>query len=84
MEYRLLGRSSLTVSTRGLACEDFGHRCDAAQSAAIVHRALDVGVTPFDIADMYGVGGLSEEYLGKALEGRRQGAVIAVGPTGSV
>ncbi len=86
MEYRNLGRSGLVVSVVGLGCDNFGHRCDAEQSAAIVHRAMDLGITFFDTADIYGPGGLSEEYLGKALRGRRQDAVIAtkfVGPTGS-
>jgi len=86
MEYRSLGRSGLFVSALGLGCDNFGHKCDADQSAAIVHRALDLGITLFDTADIYGPGGLSEEYLGKALSGRRQDAVIAtkfVGPTGS-
>ena len=86
MEYRNLGRSGLFVSAVGLGCDNFGQRCDAEQSAAIVHRAMDLGVTCFDTADIYGPGGLSEEYLGKALQGRRQDAVIAtkfVGPTGS-
>ena len=86
MEYRNLGRSGLLVSVVGLGCDNFGHRCDPKESAAIVHRAMDLGVTFFDTADIYGPGGLSEEYLGKALEGHRQDAVIAtkfVGPTGS-
>ena len=86
MEYRNLGRSGLPVSVVGLGCDNFGHRCDAAQSAAIVHRAMDLGVTLFDTADIYGPGGVSEEYLGQALKGRRQDAIVAtkfVGPTGS-
>lgn len=87
MEYRTLGRSGLQVSVIGLGCDNFGHRCDAHQSAAMVHRAMDLGITFFDTADIYGPGGLSEEYLGKALKGgRRLDAVIAtkfVGPTGS-
>ncbi len=86
MEYRNLGRSGLLVSVLGLGCDNFGHRCTAEESAAIVHRAMDLGITFFDTADIYGPGGLSEEYLGKALAGHRQDAVIAtkfVGPTGS-
>ncbi|MBI4517729.1 MAG: aldo/keto reductase [Deltaproteobacteria bacterium] len=86
MEYRNLGRSGLPVSVLGLGCDNFGHKCDQQQSAAIVQRAMDLGITLFDTADIYGPGGLSEEHLGKALKGRRQDAVIAtkfVGPTGS-
>lgn len=86
MEYRSLGRSGLMVSTIGLGCDNFGHKCDAAQSAAMVHCGLDLGITLFDTADIYGPGGVSEEYLGKALQGHREDAIIAtkfVGPTGS-
>lgn len=84
VEYRNLGRSGLLVSLVGLGCDNFGHRCDPAQSTAIVEKAIDFGITLFDTADIYGPGGLSEEYLGKALSGRRHDAVIAtkfVGPT---
>jgi aryl-alcohol dehydrogenase-like predicted oxidoreductase len=85
VDYRNVGRSGLIVSSIGLGCDNFGERCDANQSAAMVHRALDLGITLFDTADIYGPRGLSEEYLGKALEGRRDDAIIAtkfVGPTG--
>ena len=85
MDYRNLGHSGLPVSVVGLGCDNFGPRCDPDQSAAIVHRALDLGITFFDTADIYGPGGLSEEYLGKALKGRRQNTIIAtkfVGPMG--
>jgi aryl-alcohol dehydrogenase-like predicted oxidoreductase len=86
MECRHLGRSGLPVSVIGLGCDNFGHRCDEAQSAAIVHRALDLGIIFFDTADIYGPAGVSEEYLGKALKGRRKDVVIAtkfVGPVGA-
>jgi len=77
VEYRNLGSSGLQVSLAGLGCNNFGRRCDAAQTAAVVNKALDLGVTFFDTADVYGPGGLSEEYLGKALQGRRQQVIIA-------
>ena len=77
VEYRNLGRSGLQVSVVGLGCNNFGRRCDAQQSQAIVDQALDLGINLFDTADSYGPGGLSEEYLGQALAGRRQQAVIA-------
>ena len=85
MEYRNLGRSGLQVSTVGLGCNNFGRRCDQEQTAAVVHQALELGITLFDTADIYGPGGLSEEYLGKALAGRRHEVVVAtkfVGPMG--
>lgn len=86
MECRNLGRSGLPVSVIGLGCDNFGHRCDAQQSAAIVHRAMDLGIIFFDTADIYGPAGVSEEYLGKALHGHRDEVVIAtkfVGPQGA-
>ena len=87
MDYRYVGRSGLMVSSIGLGCDNFGHKCDRELSTAIVHRALDLGVTFFDTADMYGPGGLSEEYLGSALKRHRKDAVIAtkfVGPQGEL
>ena len=85
MEHRTLGRSGLQVSVVGLGCNAFGMRCDAEQTAAVVHRALDLGVTLFDTADIYGGRGGSEELLGKALGSRRADVVIATkfgGPMG--
>jgi aryl-alcohol dehydrogenase-like predicted oxidoreductase len=77
MDHKPLGNSGLRVSVVGLGCNNFGRRCDAAQTRAIVAKALDLGITLFDTADAYGPGGLSEEYLGKALEGRRGEIVLA-------
>lgn len=85
MEYKNLGKSGLQVSVVGLGCNNFGRRCDQEQTTAIVQKALELGVTLFDTADIYGPRGLSEEFLGKALEGHRREAVIAtkfVGPMG--
>jgi aryl-alcohol dehydrogenase-like predicted oxidoreductase len=85
VEYSKLGRSGLQVSILGLGCNNFGRRCDVEQTAAVVHKALELGVTLFDTADIYGPRGVSEEYLGKALQGRRRDVVIAtkfVGPMG--
>jgi aryl-alcohol dehydrogenase-like predicted oxidoreductase len=74
MEHRAIG--SLSVSIVGLGCNNFGGRMDAAATASVVTSALDAGINFFDTADVYG-GGLSEEYLGKALGARRSEAVIA-------
>jgi aryl-alcohol dehydrogenase-like predicted oxidoreductase len=85
MEYRNLGRSGLQVSAVGLGCNNFGMRCDKEQAAAVVHKALEQGVTLFDTADIYGGGGRSEGFLGAALDGKRQSVVVAtkfVGPMG--
>jgi aryl-alcohol dehydrogenase-like predicted oxidoreductase len=74
MEKRRIG--SLEVSVVGLGCNNFGMRIDYAQSAAVVHAALDSGITLFDTADIYG-GTHSEEFLGRALGARRQDVVVA-------
>jgi aryl-alcohol dehydrogenase-like predicted oxidoreductase len=77
MEYRRLGNSGLQVSLAGLGCNNFGMRIDAEQTRAVVHRALDEGITLFDTADIYGNRGQSEEMLGKALGNRRHEVVLA-------
>jgi aryl-alcohol dehydrogenase-like predicted oxidoreductase len=66
----------LKVSVVGLGCNNFGRRVDEAGTRAVVDAALDVGVTFFDTADVYG-GGQSETFLGEALAGRRQRVVLA-------
>jgi len=77
MEYRRLGNSGLQVSLAGLGCNNFGMRIDAEQTRAVVHCALDEGITLFDTADIYGNRGQSEEMLGKALGNRRHEIVLA-------
>ena len=74
MEHRNIG--SLKVSVVGLGCNNFGWRTDAAGTAAVVKAALDAGINFFDTADVYG-GGRSEEFLGKALKGRRNEVILA-------
>jgi aryl-alcohol dehydrogenase-like predicted oxidoreductase len=74
MEHRRIG--SLEVSVIGLGCNNFGWRLDADATVAVVHAALDAGIDFFDTAELYGEG-LSEEYLGRALRGRRQSVVVA-------
>ncbi len=77
MEFRQLGRSGLTVSVVGLGCNNFGIRCDYAQSEAVINAALDQGITFFDTADIYGGKGGSETFMGKILNGRRDQIVLA-------
>jgi aryl-alcohol dehydrogenase-like predicted oxidoreductase len=74
LERRKIG--ALEVSLAGLGCNNFGWRTDAAQSARVVDTALDAGINFFDTADIYDKGH-SEDFLGRALAGRRQEAVIA-------
>lgn len=76
MQYRQLGDSGLQVSAVGLGANNFGSRVDARGTKAVVHAALDSGVNLIDTSNSYG-GGLSEEFIGRALKGRRGQAVIA-------
>ncbi len=86
---RALGRSGIEVSPIGFGCWAIGGpftggdgkpagwgEVDDAESLAAIDRALELGVTFFDTADVYGAGH-SEEVLGRALRGRRDRAVIA-------
>lgn len=82
IEHRALGPSGLVVSTVGIGCNNFGRPGTATESQegtdAVVHAALDAGVTLFDTADIYGGRpGLSEERLGAAIAGRRDEIVLA-------
>jgi len=82
METRALGTSPLHVSVVGLGCNNLGRpgtRTETHDGATdVVTTALDVGVTLFDTADIYGAEyGLSERLLGEALRGRRDEAIIA-------
>jgi aryl-alcohol dehydrogenase-like predicted oxidoreductase len=79
MEKRALGKQGLVVSAIGLGCmgmSEFYGRADQAEAAATIGRALDLGVTLFDTADMYGPF-TNERLVGEALRGRRGEAVIA-------
>ncbi|MGD0190551.1 MAG: aldo/keto reductase [Rhizomicrobium sp.] len=76
MIIRNIGRSGLDVSLVGLGCNNFG-ALDIEQSRKVVHRALDLGVTLFDTADVYGNRGGSETQLGEILGPRRKDIVLA-------
>jgi aryl-alcohol dehydrogenase-like predicted oxidoreductase len=72
-----LGNDGPEVSVVGLGCNNFGGRVDLEGTRAVVDAALDVGVTLFDTADIYGNKGGSESFLGEILEGRRDRVVLA-------
>ena len=78
MEYRLLGRTGVSVSPLCLGTMMFGPwgNDDRADAIRIIHRALDAGINFVDTADVYS-GGVSEEILGEALRGRRDDVVLA-------
>ncbi|MEC5397798.1 aldo/keto reductase [Uliginosibacterium sp. H1] len=77
MQYRPLGRSGLHVSVVGLGCNNFGLRATPENARAVIHKAIDVGVTFFDTADVYGNKGGSETLIGETLGARRQEVVLA-------
>lgn len=77
MEYRNLGTSGLRVSAIGLGCNNFGARIDLEAARAVIHKALDLGITLFDTADVYGERGGSETDMGKILGANRSKIVLA-------
>src|SRR6266581_7425337 len=76
MRLRALGDGGPEVSVVGLGTNNFGARCDYERSLAVIDAALEAGVTLFDTADIYGQG-TSEDFIGRALEGRRDRVVLA-------
>ena len=84
MQHRSI--KGLSVSVVGMGCNQLGVACDEQGAAQLVHEALDAGITYFDVADEYGrryfdptdpSWGVAEEYLGRALKGKRDRVVIA-------
>jgi len=80
MQTRTLGRNGPTVSALGLGCMGmsafYGERIDESAAITLIHQALELGVTLFDTADMYGPYH-NEKLLGRALADRRERALIA-------
>lgn len=79
MQTRQIGKNGPVVSSIGLGCmgmsEFYGERNDA-ESIATIHRALDLGVTLLDTADMYGPF-TNEELVGRAIGSRRESVILA-------
>ena len=79
MEQRKLGTQGLVVSAQGLGCmgmSDFYGERNEVESVATIHRALELGVTLLDTADMYGPF-TNEELVGKAIKGKRKKVIVA-------
>ncbi|KIZ45994.1 MULTISPECIES: aldo/keto reductase [Rhodopseudomonas] len=77
MQIRNLGGSGLRVSAVGLGCNNFGQRTDLETSRKVIHKAIDLGITLFDTADIYAGQGGSETVLGTVLGTRRKEIVLA-------
>jgi aryl-alcohol dehydrogenase-like predicted oxidoreductase len=77
MEQRRLGNSGLLVSAVGLGCNNFGGRIDLEATRKVVHKAIDLGITLFDTADIYGNKGGSETAMGEVLGARRNEIILA-------
>lgn len=79
MNKRIIGKSTLEVGAIGLGCmgmSEFYGGSDEQESIRTIHKALDLGITLLDTADMYGVG-KNEILVGKAIAGRRSEAIVA-------
>ena len=76
MRTRSLGAEGPEVSVVGLGTNNFGGRIDYERSKAVVDEAIEQGITLFDTADIYSQG-TSEEFIGRALEGRRDAVLVA-------
>jgi len=72
MEYRRIGNSGLKVSAMGMGGNNFGMRSDEEVSTKVINHALDIGITYFDTAVLYGQG-KSEEILGKVAPSYNEG-----------
>ncbi|MBO1578985.1 aldo/keto reductase [Bacillus sp. XF8] len=73
MKKRQLGNSDLYVTEMGLGCMSLG--IDEHEAIRIIHEAMDLGINFFDTADLYNYG-LNEEFVGKALKGKRDQIVL--------
>jgi aryl-alcohol dehydrogenase-like predicted oxidoreductase len=76
MRTRTLGDGGPDVTVVGLGTNNFGPRIDYEQARTVVDAALDAGIGLFDTADIYGQG-TSEDFIGRALEGRRDRVLLA-------
>jgi aryl-alcohol dehydrogenase-like predicted oxidoreductase len=77
MQERNLGPSGLRVSVVGIGCNNFGGRIDTRETGRVIDKAIDLGVTLFDTADMYSNRGGSETAMGEVLKGKRHRIVLA-------
>jgi aryl-alcohol dehydrogenase-like predicted oxidoreductase len=77
MKSRKLGNAGPEVSVVGLGCNNFGMRIDLEASRKVIHKAIDLGITLFDTADIYGARGGSETIMGQVLGENRKRVIVA-------
>jgi aryl-alcohol dehydrogenase-like predicted oxidoreductase len=77
IETRSIGADGPSLPLVGLGCNNFGWRIDRAATERVIDRALELGVTHLDTADIYGGGGKSEEFIGELIGKRRSAVFIA-------
>src|ERR1700749_1534444 len=77
MEIRNLGGSGLRGSAVGIGCNNFGMRIDLEASRKVIPKAIDLGITLFDTANIYANMGGSETILGQVLADRRKDTVLS-------
>mgnify|MGYP003654390909 CR=1 FL=1 len=73
---RIGGAGGIDISIVGIGCNAFGRRLSQDESIPVIHAAMDAGISFFDTAEGYG-DGLSEQYIGRAIKGRRDEVRIA-------
>src|SRR5437763_11635023 len=80
MKQRTLGKSGIRAGEIGYGCRGltwaYGEPAGEQEATALIHRAIDLGVTLFDTAEIYGPF-TNEQFLGKALRGKRDKVVVA-------
>jgi aryl-alcohol dehydrogenase-like predicted oxidoreductase len=76
MEYRRLGNSGLQLSVIGLGTKNYGARNDYPEAERILKQAVEEGINLIETSNTYG-GGAAEEFIGKALKGRRDQVLLA-------
>lgn len=77
MQERNLGGSGLRISEVGIGCNNFGGRIDTRETGRVIDKAIDLGITFFDTADIYSNRGGSETSMGEVLKGKRHKIVLA-------
>ena len=76
MQERNLGTSGLRISEVGIGCNNFGGRIDTRETGRVIDKAIDLGITFFDTADIYSNRGGSETAMGEVLKGGKRNRIV--------